>query len=113
MLVTLDFACPAYAAEAARARHSTSAVPSPRSFFIEVPPFLGSALALHGSREEAARQPALDDREQDQARDRGEQRARRERPEPDDALDADEPGQQERQGRQARALDQDEGEEEL
>src|SRR4051812_532013 len=112
-LVTLDFDLPAVAAEAARATHSTSAVLSPRSFFIEVPPFVGSALAFHGPGHEAARQPALDDGEEQEARERREQRARGERAEPHDSLDADEPRQEQRQGRQARALEEDEGQEEL
>ena len=63
--------------------------------------------------EEAPRQPALDDDEDEEARKGGEQSARGERAEPDDSLEPDELRDPERQRRQVGALDHDEGEEEL
>src|SRR5438445_9707569 len=90
-----------------------------RSFLIGMPPFLGvvaledNALALDCTREKALGQPALEEDEQDQARQRREQGTRRERPEPDDPLDADELRQPERQCRLVGGLQQDEREEEL
>src|SRR5205814_9507460 len=66
-----------------------------------------------GSGEEAADQPALHDREEDEARDGREQRGGRQRSEPDDSFDSDELGELDGQGDEIRALEQDEREEEL
>src|SRR6266550_1828738 len=75
---------------------------------------LGSlALAFDGSGEEAAGQPALHDREEKKARDRREQRGRRERAEANLALDADELGELDGKRHEPWGLQQDEREEKL
>src|SRR5215208_2695909 len=118
---------PACAAVAASVVHSRITAPRPMTFLIwirlsaVVAPSgaecwgdeRSARLALDRPREEAAREPALDEGEEDEARSRREQRRRRERAEPDDALDADELREPERQRRQLGRLEDDEREEEL
>src|SRR6187399_1684702 len=71
------------------------------------------ASSLHGPAEEAGRQAALDDGEEEQARDGGQQRAGGELGELHLTLLADEVGEREREGLLGRVLDEHEGEEEL
>jgi hypothetical protein len=85
---------------------------------MESPSFLGSkgclpSLALHRAREQSAGEPALNEDEEDQARERREQRGRGQRAEPHDSLDTHELGEPERQRRQVGGVQQDEREEEL
>src|SRR5438093_1094468 len=76
-------------------------------------PGVRHGLPLHGSTQEAAGQPALHDREEEEARQRREQRRGRERAEADDALDSDELCELDGERDEAWALKQDECEEEL
>src|SRR5918999_4268186 len=70
-------------------------------------------LSLGRAGHQTAGQPALDECEEDETGQGGDEGARRERPEPSDALEPDEAGERERKRLQLWALDQHQGEEEL